>query len=460
MIKKQYKNLIDINKKSIFHPASSISDVLNNGTSICLEGKGANITTHNDGKLIDGMAGLWCVNVGYGRKELGQVMKNSASSMGYAHSFASTSNIPQIELSEKLLDLTRGIFSKVHYGTSGSDCIDTAIKLVRYYNNLRGKPEKKKIIARVNAYHGTTLAAASVTGIEAFHTAFDLPIDGILRAPKPHFYVDGKEGETEIQFTKRMLDEIEAIIISAGTNTIAAFFAEPIYGAGGVITPPEGYFQGLRALCDKYDILLLADEVITGYGRTGEWFAHQYYDYKPDLMTTAKGLTSGYFPLSALFIGDKIWDVLVETADELGVFFHGYTYGGHPTGCAVALKNIEIIENEKLVDRAKQTGAYMHAQFKEKLSGCPIIGEVRGVGLLAGLQIVKNKSPKTFFDRADKAAPSLQSAIREEKVLLRGLPSADTIAVSPSFVITEQQIDAIVTAVVNGAAKVQEKFGI
>jgi L-2,4-diaminobutyrate transaminase len=257
-----------------------------------------------------------------------------------------------------------------------------------------------------------------------------------------------------------MLDEIEAIIIGAGADTVAAFFAEPIYGAGGVITPPKGYFQGLRTLCDKYDILLLADEVITGYGRTGEWFAHQYYDYKPDLMTTAKGLTSGYFPLSALYIGDKVWDVLVETADELGAFFHGYTYSGHPTGCAVALKNIEILERENLVGRAKESGAYMHAQFKEKLNGCPIIGEVRGAGLLAGLQIVKSKSPKTFFKRADKAAPTLQSAIREEKVLLRGLPSADTIAVSPSFVITEQQIDTMVSAVVNGAAKVQEKFGI
>jgi len=460
MTNKQYDNLVDINKKSIFHPASSISDVLNNGTSICLEGKGATITTHNDGELIDGMSGLWCVNIGYGREELGKTMLDSASSMGYAHSFASTSNTPQIELSEKLLDLTRGVFARVQYGTSGSDCIDTAIKLVRYYNNLRGKSEKKKIIARVNAYHGTTLAAASVTGIAAFHTAFDLPIDGVLRAPKPHFYVDGNEGETEAQFTKRMLDEIEAIIIGAGADTVAAFFAEPIYGAGGVITPPQGYFQGLRALCDKYDILLLADEVITGYGRTGEWFAHQYYDYKPDLMTTAKGLTSGYFPLSALYIGDKVWDVLVETADELGAFFHGYTYSGHPTGCAVALKNIEILEREGLVERAKETGAYMHAQFKEKLHGCPIIGEVRGAGLLAGLQIVKSKSPKTFFERADKAAPSLQNAIREEKVLLRGLPSADTIAVSPSFVITEQQIDTMVSAVVNGAAKVQEKFGI
>ena len=460
MTTKQYDDLVEINQKSIFHPASSINDVLNNGTSICLEGKGASITTHNDGQMIDGMSGLWCVNVGYGREELGQAMLDSASSMGYAHSFAGTSNTPQIELSEKLLDLTRGIFSRVHYGTSGSDCIDTAIKLVRYYNNLRGKPEKKKIIARVNAYHGTTLAAASLTGIPSFHTAFDLPITGVLRAPKPHFYVDGKEGETEAQFTKRMLDEIETIILNDGADTVAAFFAEPIYGAGGVITPPQGYFQGLRKLCDKYDVLLLADEVITGFGRTGEWFAHQYYGFKPDLMTTAKGLTSGYFPLSALFIGDKVWDVLVETADDMGVFFHGYTYSGHPTGCAVALKNIEILERENLVERAKEMGVYMHAQLKEKLSGCPIIGEVRGAGLLAGLQIVKSKSPKTFFDSVDKAAPLLQNAIREEKVLLRGLPSANTIGISPSFVITEQQIDNIVTAVVIGATKVQKKFGI
>lgn len=257
-----------------------------------------------------------------------------------------------------------------------------------------------------------------------------------------------------------MLDEIETIVTNAGADTVAAFFAEPIYGAGGVITPPKGYFKGLRSLCDKYDILLLADEVITGYGRTGEWFAHQHYDYKPDLMTTAKGLTSGYFPLSALYIGDKVWDVLVETADQLGVFFHGYTYSGHPTGCAVALKNIEILERENLIQRAKESGAYMHAQFKEKLSGCPIIGEVRGAGLLAGLQIVKSKSPKTFFERSDKAAPSLQSAIREEKVLLRGLPSADTIAVSPSFVISKQQIDTLVAAVVNGATKVQQQLSV
>ena len=446
-----FAKLVEINQKSIFHPASSITDVLENGTTIFTGGQGAHITTHNDGTFLDGMAGLWCVNIGYGRKELGETMLDAATNLGYAQTFASASNQPQIELSEKLLELTKGVFSRVHYGMSGSDCNDTAFKLIRYYNNLRGKPNKKQIIARVNAYHGTTVAAASLTGIPSFHSAFDLPIDGVLRAPKPHFYKDGREGESETNFTIRMIDEIEHIITEAGgADHVAAFFAEPIYGAGGVITPPKGYFQALRKLCDKYDMLLVADEVITGFGRTGQWFAHQYYDFKPDLMSTAKGLTSGYFPLSALFIGPKVWDVLVAEADQLGAFFHGFTYGGHPTGCAVALKNLEIIEREGLVERAKNIGDYMHRELRNRLQGSELIGEIRGAGLLAGLQMVKSQDPKTFFEKSDKAAQTLQAAIRKHKVLARGLPTADTIALCPSFVITETEIDTLVSAIVNG----------
>lgn len=457
MSAENFAKLVEINKKSIFHPASSISDVLNNGTTIFTGGQGTHITTHNEGEFLDGMAGLWCVNIGYGRKELGETMLDAASNLGYSQTFASASNQPQIELSEKLLSLTKGVFSRVHYGMSGSDCNDTAFKLIRYYNNLRGKPNKKQIIARVNAYHGTTVAAASLTGIPSFHSAFDLPIEGILRAPKPHFYKDGLEGETETNFTIRMMHEIEQIIKDAGgADYVAAFFAEPIYGAGGVITPPKGYFQALRKLCDKYDMLLVADEVITGFGRTGEWFAHQYYDFKPDLMSTAKGLTSGYFPLSALFIGPKMWDVLVAEADQLGAFFHGFTYGGHPTGCAVALKNLEIIEREDLVTQAKTMGDYMHRELRNRLQGSELIGEIRGAGLLAGLQMVKSQDPKTFFEKSDKAAQTLQAAIRQHKVLARGLPTADTIALCPSFVITKTEIDTLVSAIVNGVEQAEK----
>lgn len=454
-----FAELVEINKKSIFHPASSISDVLNNGTTIFTDGQGAHINTHNDGRFLDGMAGLWCVNIGYGRKELGETMLEAATNLGYSQTFASTSNEPQIRLSEKLLELTKGVFSRVHYGMSGSDANDTAFKLIRHYNNLRGKPNKKKIIARVNAYHGTTVAAASLTGITSFHKAFDLPIEGILRAPKPHFYKDGLPNETEADFTIRMMAEIETLIKDAGgAEYVAAFFAEPIYGAGGVITPPVGYFQALRKLCDQHDILLVADEVITGYGRTGEWFAHQYYDFKPDLMSTAKGLTSGYFPLSALFIGPKIWDVMVQEADQLGAFFHGFTYGGHPTGCAVALKNIEILETEGLAAGVKEKGEYLHRELRNRLQGSELIGEIRGAGLLAGLQIVKSQQPKEFFDPKIKAATKLQAEIRKQKVLLRGLPTADTIAISPSFVITKPEIDQLISAVVNGVEKLEKSL--
>lgn len=454
-----FAELVEINKKTIFHPASSISDVHNNGTTIFTGGQGAHIDTHNDGTFLDGMAGLWCTNIGYGRKEIGQTMLEAAETIGYSQTFVSTSNTPQIKLAEKLLELTKGVFSRVHFGSSGSDCNDTAYKLIRYYNNLRGKPNKKKIIARVNAYHGTTLAAASLTGIPSFHTAFDLPIEGILRAPKPHYYVDGKESETELAFTSRMMAEYETIIKDAGgAEYVAAFFAEPIYGAGGVITPPTGYFQALRKLCDKYDILLVADEVITGYGRTGEWFAHQTYDFVPDLMSSAKGITSGYFPLSALFIGPKMWDVLVEEADKAGSFFHGFTYGGHPTGCAVALTNLDIIERENLVSKVKEDGAYMHRELRNRLQGSQIIGEVRGIGLLAGLQLVKSQAPKLFFEREDKAAVLLSAAVKKNKVLLRGLPTADTVALSPSFIISKPEIDQMIDAIVNGVEQVENKL--
>lgn len=457
MTAENFAKLAETDKNTVFHPASSISDVLENGPSIITGGYGAHINTHNDGEFIDGMAGLWCVNIGYGRKEIGQTMLDAATNLGYYQSFASASNAPQIHLSEKLLELTNGIFSRVHYGMSGSDANDTAFKLIRYFNNLRGKPNKKQIIARVNAYHGTTVAAASLTGIPVFHQAFDLPIDGILRAPKPHYYVDGLPDETEADFTIRMMTEIEKIIIDAGgADYVAAFFAEPIYGAGGVITPPEGYFTALRKLCDKYDILLVADEVITGFGRTGEWFGHQYYGFTPDLMTTAKGLTSGYFPVSALFIGPKVWDVLVQEADQMGAFFHGFTYGGHPTGCAVALTNLDIMEREGLVERSKTVGAYMHRELRNRLQGSEIIGEIRGVGLLAGLQLVKRQDPKDFFEPADKISVKLQAAIRKHKLLVRGLPTADTIALCPAFVITESEIDSLVSAIVNGVEDIEQ----
>ncbi len=440
-----YKELSEKDADVILHPASSISALLANGPDMIVEGKGSSVIDADGKKMLDAVGGLWCVNVGYGRKELADAMAQAAQKISYYHTFSNASNPWQVALAEKLLSHAPKQMQKVFFGSSGSDANDTIIKIVWHYFALQGKHSKTKVIAREQAYHGTSISTASLTGLGGFHKEFPLPLDFVLRTECPHYYTRGLADETEEQFCDRLIAEVEMLIEKEGAENIAAFFAEPILAAGGVIEPPKDYFPKLQTILKKNDILLVADEVVCGYGRLGKWFGSDVLDIEPDLMATAKGLTSGYFPMSAVFMTQPIWDVLKLGSEKVGAFSHGYTYSGHPIGAAVALANLEIIEREGLVDKAGLMGEYLHDQLSAALGDHPKVGEIRGRGLIAGIQLVENKALKELPDPSEKWPLKVANKCRELGVIVRPLPSVATLAISPPLVITKEEVDKLVS---------------
>jgi len=441
--------LEQIDRESLFHPMTSIADHLKNGPLILSNARGVRIADQHGRDLIDCGAGLWCVNIGYGRAEMAEAAKHAIESLAYYHIFGGASNEPTIRLAERVLQLFHdkagaAHLSKVFFGSGGSDANDTNFKLVRYYNNLRGKPAKKKIISRQGAYHGLTYASGSLTGIPAYHKAFDLPVDGVLHVSCPHFYRFGAPGESEEAYTDRLVAELEATISREGADAIGAFIAEPVMGTGGVLTPPRGYFDKVAAVLARHDILFIADEVITGFGRTGHWFATGGMALKPDIVTLAKGLTSAYFPMSASVISEKIWDVLSAASPEYGPVMHGFTYSGHPVGGALGLVNIGIIEREGLPEQAAEVGGYLTRCLKERVGGHPHVGEVRGIGQMHAVEYVADKAAKRFFDA--KAAPHKIVAGRtlEQGILCRPLPFIEVNSLSPPLTMTRAEAEEAV----------------
>jgi len=438
------QKLIDKDSDLILHPASSIAALCEQGPDMIVKGKGAHVYDAKGTKLLDAIAGLWCVNVGYGRMELSQVMKEAADELAYYHTFSNASNPWQVMLAEKILSYTPAGLSKVFLGNTGSDANDTLIKIAWHYHTLRGKPEKIKIIARDQAYHGTSISTAGLTGLPSFHKSYPLPLDFILRTDCPHYYTRGHEGESEAQFCDRLISNVAKLIDQEGAETIAAFFAEPIHAAGGIIEPPAGYYPKLRQLLDDNDILLVADEVVCGFGRLGEWFGSSVVDMEPDMMSCAKGLTSGYFPMSASIISQKIWEVLHHGSQTLGGFYHGYTYSGHPVGCAVGLANLHILEQEGLVNQAREQGRQLHGKLRRAFSNHDRVGEIRGRGLLAGIQLVADKQAQALPDAALKWPHKVAAAARDRGVIVRPLPSVGTVALSPPLTFTDAQIDTLI----------------
>ena len=442
-------SLEEMDRQSLLHPATSIADHLKNGPTIIAGGSGVRVRDRNGRELIDCGAGLWCVNIGYGRAELGEAAAEAMCDLGYYHTFSSHSNEPIIRLADRVLGLFReragaAHLSKIFFGTSGSDANDTNFKLVRYYNNLRGRPQKKKIISRLGSYHGLTYAAGSLTGIPGFHKAFDLPVDGVLHTSCPHFYRFAESGENEDAFTGRMVGDLEALIMREGPETIAAFIAEPIMGTGGVFLPPKGYFARVQQVLAEHDILFIADEVITGFGRTGSWFATGLLDLKPDIVTLAKGITSAYFPLSASVISEQVWAVLRDASPEMGAFMHGFTYSGHPVGGAVGLANLDIMESEGLVENSAAMGAYLREQLRERVGANPYIGEIRGAGLMVAVEFVADKASRRFFDPQAQPHRIVARNALEEGLQVRALPYADVSSFSPPLCITRSDIDEVV----------------
>ena len=438
--------LEDIDRETMFHPNTSIADHIKKGPHIIANARGVRIKDHQGRDLIDCGAGLWCVNIGYGRKEMGDAAKKAIENLAYHHIFGGVSNEPIIRLAERVLGLFHEKsgapqMSKVFFGSGGSDANDTNFKLVRYYNNLRGKPEKKKIISRLGAYHGLTYAAGSLTGIPVYHKAFDLPVPGVLHTSCPHYFRFGNKGESETAFTNRMVAEVEALIAKEGPETVAAFIAEPIMGTGGVLLPPKGYFEKLRKVFDKHDILFIADEVITGFGRTGHWFATGGMKLQPDIVTLAKGITSAYFPVSASVISEKIWNVLEKASPEFGPVMHGFTYSGHPVGGALGLVNIDIMEREGLVQQSAEVGAYLQELLTERVGKHPHVGEVRGQGQMIAVEFVADKGSRRFFDPKAGAHRVVAAKALEHGLLTRPLPFIEVNSFSPPLSMTRSEAE-------------------
>lgn len=446
-----------MDQMSLLHPATSIADLMKAGPTIVEEAQGLQIKTRDGRELMDLCSGLWCVNVGYGRNELGEAAAEAMSKMGYYHLFAAFSNEPAIRLADKVLDLLHTEagathLSKVFFGTSGSDANETAYKLVRYYNNIRGRPEKKKFISRHGAYHGVCVGSGSLTGVPSYHKAWDLPIDGVFHTLCPHYYRYAEKGETESEFTERLISELEALIVREGAETIAAFIAEPIMGTGGVFLPSADYFEHVQEILKKNDILFIADEVITGFCRTGHWFATGLYDLKPDIVTMAKGITSAYFPVSASVISEEIWSVLNDTSETAGPLMHGFTYTGHPVGATVALKNIEILEREDLAGNAQRVGAYFLERLRNALADHPYVGDVRGEGLLIGVELVADKASRKWFRPEDGAHKLVFGKLMEEGIISRPLPMIEVMCVAPPLVMTYTDADEAAERYARGLA--------
>ena len=406
-------------------------------------GEGVYVYDNKGKQYLEGMAGLWCTALGYGNQELIDASSEQMGQLSYSHMFSGKTHPVGMELSDKLASMVPVDNAKISFGNSGSDANDTLIKLLRYYFDAIGKPEKYKIIARDRAYHGVTVASASLTGLAVNHAHFHLPFEalGVLRADAPHYYHGALPGESEDQFVDRITDNLEQMILQEGADTIAAFIAEPVTGASGVIVPPAGYYEKTQALLNKYDILFWADEVITGFGRTGNDFGSTTMGiHKPDMMTLAKQLSSAYMPISASIIRGDMYEAMIENTDKAGVFGHGYTYSGHPVACAVALKTLEIYERDALFAKAAVLGEYMQNKM-QRFKDHPLVGEVRGKGLIGAIEIVANKERKEAFK--DGSVPGfLLQACQDEGLIIR-IVAGSSAAFCPPLIITETQIDEI-----------------
>jgi len=399
---------------SHLHPYTNFADLASHGPTILRSGRGVHVTDSAGRTYIDAMSGLWCCDVGYGREEIADAIERQARELPFYHTFFGMSNEPTIRLADRLKRMVPWPVERVFFGLSGSDANDTQIKLIWLYNTLRGKPEKTKILSRKMGYHGVTLGASSITGLSMVHANMNLPLPGFLHLSTPHHYRHTEPGITEEEFCDGLVAELEQTIASEGAETIAAFFAEPVMGAGGVIVPPAGYFPAMQTVLKKHDILFVADEVICGFGRIGQPWGSTALGIEPDLITIAKGLTSGYAPLSAALISTKVWSVLAEHELLLPQLNHGLTYSGHPLCTAAAHANLDIIERENLFQRAADTGAYLQRRLRESFADHPYVGEVRGMGMIAGLEIVTDRDTRGLFAPELKVPPKLFRRLLEK----------------------------------------------
>jgi 4-aminobutyrate--pyruvate transaminase len=423
------------------HPYTQPRQLEREGPLVITRGEGVHVYGEDGKKYLEAMAGLWCASLGFSERRLVEAATRQMNTLPYYHAFSGKVPGPVAELVEKLMAWAPVPMARVLFANSGSESNDTAFKLVRMYGNARGLPRKKKILARVKGYHGVTVAAASMSGLPVMHAQFDLPIDGVVRVGCPHAYQFAHDGEPPEAFAARLADELEQTILKEGPDTVAAFIAEPVQGAGGVIVPPPGYFERVQAILAKYDVLFIADEVITGFGRLGTNFGTQYYGLKPDLITVAKMMTSAYVPMSALYINDKVYQVIADAAATIGTFGHGYTYSGHPVACAVALETLKIYESDRIVEHVQKVAPRLQAGLRRYV-GHPIVGDVRGIGLIGALELAAEPKARKPFDAAKGVGAYLAKAAQNHGLIVRVM-AGDIIAFSPPLVITEAEIDEL-----------------
>jgi 4-aminobutyrate--pyruvate transaminase len=427
--------------ETLVHPYANLVALREHGPLVLEHGNGIFVYDNEGRPYIEGMAGLWCAALGYGNEELIEAATAQMRKLSFAHLFTGLSHDPAIELAERIKELAPVPTSKVFFCSSGSEANDTQVKLVWYMNNALGRPRKKKIISRMRAYHGVTVAAASLTGLVNNHRDFDLPIAGILHTACPHHYRYAQDGETDVEFATRLGRELEDLILSEDAETVAAFIAEPVMGAGGVIVPPKTYFPQIAQVCRKYDVYMISDEVICGFGRLGAPFGCNALGYEPHSITIAKALTSGYAPLSAVTVPQSMYDALLEDSRKIGIFAHGFTYSGHPVSAAIAIKALEIYARDRIVEQAARKAPQFQARLAA-LADHPLVGEARGLGLVGGIELVADKRSKRSFEpKAGVAAQAVRFA-QQEGLIVRYL-AGDVISICPPLIIAPGEIDEL-----------------
>ena len=439
----------------LLHPATHTARHARGDTPgrIVAGGDGVYFLDRDGNRFLDAFAALYCVNAGYGRTEVADAIAQQAQELPYYHSYAGHGNEPAIRLAKMVMDRAPDHMARVYFGLSGSDANETNVKLVWHYNILRGKPEKRKIISRWRAYHGSGIVSGSLTGLKLYHDRFNLPLDGFLHTETPHCLRRPERDMTEAEFTAFLLGELENLIEREGPETIAAFIGEPVMGTGGILVPPDGYWAGVQEVLDRHDILLIADEVVTGFGRIGTMFGVDHYGLRPDFMTIAKGLTSAYAPLSGSIVSRRVSDVLMQGSDDYGPLGHGWTYSAHPIGAAAGVATLKLTDKLGLVENADETGRYLHERLTDAVGGHPKVAEVRGIGLLAAVEFMENPGERIWYPLGT-VAPKVAAEMMHLGVIARALPDSDILGFAPPLCIDRQEVDLVADAVKSAVSAV------
>ncbi len=441
-----------------FHPSTHLGQHARGEAPgrIIQTAEGCHVTDRDGNRLLDAFAGLYCVNIGYGRQEVAEAIAAQARELAYYHSYVGHGTEASVTLSRMIAERAPEGMNRTYFGQGGSDANETNVKLVWYYNNILGRPEKKKIISRWRGYHGSGIVSGSLTGLSLFHRKFDLPLATVRHTTAPYYFQREDEAQSEAEFVAMCAADLEALIAEEGADTIAAFIAEPVIGTGGIVPPPEGYWDAIQPILKRHDILLIVDEVITGFGRLGEMFGGPMYGLDPDIMTIAKGLTSAYAPLSGSIVHDRVFDVLARGTDENGPLGHGWTYSAHPIGAAAGVANLRLLDSLGLVANAGEVGPYLTQSMAEAMADHPHLGEVRGVGMLTAVELVAEPGTRRAFDPAAKIVPQIVAAMGRRGVIARAMPQADVVGFAPPLCLSREEADTVVAAT---RASVDEVLG-